>query len=172
MAEPDTVLRAGPSDLARRLIAAWAVAGGVVLLAVVLMSVVSVIGAAAFNTPFPGDFELVQMGVAVAAFAFLPYCQLTGANVTADIFTARAPDGLIALFRLIASVIALGFALLLFWRMWAGMFDYIRYRETTTILQIPHWIAFVPILISLALLAIAAILSIGEATRQIRALRR
>ena len=57
------------------------------MLLVVAMHTWSVIGNQ-FGMPFPGDFEMTEIGIANAAFAFLPYCQLTGANVTADIFTS------------------------------------------------------------------------------------
>jgi TRAP-type C4-dicarboxylate transport system permease small subunit len=152
----------------RTLAAAWAVAGGGVLLAVVVMSVASVVGGALFRTPFPGDFELVQMGVAVAVFAFLPYCQITRANVTADIFTMRASRRAIALMDLLGAIVAFGFAVVLVWRMSAGMRDYIRYAETTTILQIPHWAAFVPILASLALLALTSLVTLVDAAHAVR----
>ena len=65
----------------------------------------------------------------------------------------------------VASLLALGFALLLAWRMWAGMLDQRAYDYTTTILQFPHWIAFIPILISLALLAVAAVMTLSNAAR-------
>ncbi len=55
------------------------------------------------------------------------------------------------------SLVALGFALLLLWRMYYGMLDQRDYGYTTAILQVPIWCAFVPILISLALLALAAL---------------
>jgi TRAP-type C4-dicarboxylate transport system permease small subunit len=129
-----------------------------VLCAVVLINVASVIGSI-FGAPFAGDFELTQVGIAVAVFAFLPYAQLTGANVSADIFTARAGPRVVAALTGIGSLVALGFALLLLTRMSTGLADQKAYGYTTTILQFPHWIAFVPILISLALLALAALLS-------------
>ena len=47
-----------------------------VLIALILLTVVSVVGRALFSAPIPGDFELVEIGMAVAVFAFLPYCQL------------------------------------------------------------------------------------------------
>lgn len=144
----------------RRLITWWALGGGVVLLAVVLVNVVSVVGAAVVNKPFPGDFELTQMGVCIAAFAFLPYCQLTGSNVSADIFTSGLSQRAIVRLGVIGAVIALLFAGLLMWRMYAGMLDQKTYDYTTAILQIPHWWAFLPILASLALLAIAALISV------------
>jgi TRAP-type C4-dicarboxylate transport system permease small subunit len=160
--------RAGPR-LVRAVITGWALAGGLVLLALVAMNVVSVVGAALFGTPFPGDFEMTEVWVAVAAFAFLPYCQLTGANVTADIFTARAGRRTVAAFALLASLVAIFFSLLLFWRMYLGMLDQKAYNYTTTILQFPHWIAFIPILVSLALLAVAALVTLAEAGRDLRA---
>ncbi|WP_420336284.1 TRAP transporter small permease [Roseibium sp.] len=144
---------------ASRLITAWAILGGLLLLAVVGVNMVSIIGSV-FGKPFPGDFELTEMGVAVAVFTFLPYCQLVGANVSADIFTSGASKRTIAFFTLLGSLVALGFASLLIWRMYFGMLDQKEYDYTTTILQIPHWIAFIPILVSLTLLAVAAIVTL------------
>ena len=135
-------------------------------MAVVAMNVLSVIGGVVW-VPFPGDFEMTEIGVAVAAFSFLPYCELHGANVTADIFTARAGRRLLALFRLLASLVALGFAALLLWRMYEGMLDQKEYDYTTAILQFPIWVAFVPVLVSLALLAVAAFMTLTENGRDL-----
>ncbi|MEP3431283.1 MAG: TRAP transporter small permease [Roseibium sp.] len=147
--------------IANRLITYWALLGGGVLLLVVAVNMASIIGSV-FGKPFPGDFELTEMGVAVAVFAFLPYCQLIGANVSADIFTANASKRSIAFLTLLGSLVALGFAGLLIWRMYLGLLDQKEYDYTTTILQIPHWMAFVPILISLALLAVAAFVTLAR----------
>lgn len=158
--------RIGIPDAVERLVTFWALAGGMVLLAVVLMNVVSVVGAL-FGKPFPGDFEMTEVGVAVAAFTFLPFCQMTGANVTADIFTSRASPRTIAVTRLLSSLIAFLFALLLLWRMYLGMLDQKAYGYTTAILQFPIWQAFLPILASLALLALAAAITLLENFRVI-----
>ena len=156
---------AGLEGLARSLITCWALLGGGLLIAVVLVNVFSVVGGM-FGKPFPGDFELTEIGVAIAAFAFLPYCQLTGSNVTADIFTSFASRRWVAGFSLLASLVALGFGLLLLWRMSFGMLDQAEYGYTTAILQIPHWLAFLPILFSLALLAVAALLTARESLHE------
>lgn len=147
--------RTGVAGAARHLITGWALLGGVLLLVIVLINVASVVGGM-FWKPFPGDFELTEIGIAIAAFMFLPYCQLTDANVTADIFTMRAPARLVAGFKLLASAVALGFALLLLWRMYEGLESQRDYEYATAILAFPIWIGFVPILISLALLCMAA----------------
>ncbi|ASJ73210.1 TRAP transporter small permease [Granulosicoccus antarcticus] len=146
---------------ARHIVSIWALLGGAVLLAVIAINMLSVIGSV-FGRPFPGDFELTEMGVAIAAFAFLPYCQVTGANVTADIFTSRASPRWIAFLTLLGAVVALVFSVLLIWRMYFGMLDQKTYDYMTAILQVPQWIAFLPILISLALLALAAMTTIVE----------
>lgn len=153
--------RAGWTGAAARAIELWALAGGALLLGVVAINAASVIGGV-FGAPVPGDFELTEMGVAVAAFAFLPWCQLTGANVTADIFTARASPAWTARFTLAGAAVAFLFALLLLWRMWAGMEDQRNYDYVTAILSVPVWWAFPPILISLVLLALAAAVTLAE----------
>jgi TRAP-type C4-dicarboxylate transport system permease small subunit len=107
------------------------------------------------------------MLTAVSVFMFLPYCQLEGANVTADLFTARASPRTIALLELLAAAVALAFSLLLAWRMFHGLLDYRQYVETTTILRIPIWYAYLPALVSLALLAAAAVASLREALRDV-----
>lgn len=82
---------------------AVALIGGALLIAVASMVVVSVtlrsdlVGAAGV----PGDFELVQMATAIAAFCFLPLCQLRRGNIFVDTFTLKLPqrwrDGIDAL---------------------------------------------------------------------------
>ena len=151
--------RPDPFRAVSLLITGWAILGGFVLLAVVVMNVMSVIGGVVWK-PFPGDFEMTQIGVAIAAFSFLPYCELTGSNVSAEIFTSRAGVRTKAALKLLASILALGFSLLLLWRMSYGMLDQKEYNYTTAILSFPVWIGFLPILISLALLAVASVVTL------------
>lgn len=147
----------------RKIVELWALAGGLLLLGIVLVNTVSLAGNIFLRQPVPGDFELVEMGIAVAVFAFLPYCQITGANVSADIFTAWAGPRMVSVLSFVASLIALGFAVLLLWRMWAGLLDYREYREVTTIFQIPIWFALVPIIMSLFLLTLACLVTLFDA---------
>ena len=152
-------------SFALRVSTIWALLGGTVLTTVVLINVVSVIGAASIGEPIPGDLELTEIGVGIAVFSFLPYCQIIGANVSADIFTSRATPYWLSKFAVAASVVALVWAMLLFWRMWAGMLDQRVFNYTSTILQIPLWLAFVPVIVSLALLALSSVATLLEACK-------
>ncbi|MBO6825923.1 MAG: TRAP transporter small permease [Sneathiella sp.] len=154
--------------LVHRLCEFWALLGGLVLTLVVLVNAYSIFADLLFKTPFPGDFELTEMGVAIAAFTFLPYCQITGSNVTADLFTAGAGRRAIAVMSFLASLVALSFAGILLWRMSAGLIDYREYEEITGILSIPIWYGFVPALISLCLLALASFMTLVDVNDQHR----
>jgi TRAP-type C4-dicarboxylate transport system permease small subunit len=64
--------------------------GGGVLIAMMGLSVVSVIGRKFFDMPVQGDFELVQLGCAVCVAFFLPWCQIEKGHVIVDFFTVNA----------------------------------------------------------------------------------
>jgi TRAP-type C4-dicarboxylate transport system permease small subunit len=144
---------------ASKLIVGWALLGGFILLLVVLMTTYSSAAGFLIATPFPGDFELTEIGIAVASFTFLPYCQLTFANVSADVFTSKMSPSKVRFLSRIGSLVATAFSTLLIWRMYEGLLDYQMYLETTTILQIPIWYAFVPAIFSLLLLLLASIIT-------------
>jgi TRAP-type C4-dicarboxylate transport system permease small subunit len=163
---PAPSFRRGLPLLVERIATLWALAGGVLLLGVVAVNTWSIASRALGGRPFAGAFELTEVGVAVAVFTFLPYCQLVGANVTADIFTARAAPRTVAALALLASVVALGFALLLAQRMYLGLIDQRAFGYATTILNVPIWWAFVPIVGSLGLLALAALVTLMESARE------
>jgi TRAP-type C4-dicarboxylate transport system permease small subunit len=154
--------------LARLVIRYWALAGGIVLVALVVMTGTSALLNLLFNKPVPGDFEIVKHGVAIAAFAFLPYCQLSHANVTVDIFTESMSDRAKSAMVLLASLIAAIVAIALFRQMWLGMLDYIQYGEAMVSVPIKLWTAFPPALVSLVLLFVASLITAGESWAVVR----
>lgn len=145
----------------------WALLGGLLLLGIVGVTAVSVAMDLLRNAPIPGDFELVQLGCAVAVFAFLPWSQVSRGHVTVDIFTRRAGPRLRKATSAAGSALMMLFALLLLWRMGLGLFAYYDpvYPETTAILGIPVWLAFPPMLASCALWAAASAVTLVEDLR-------
>lgn len=161
--------RARLTGLTRAFIRFWAYGvGGLLLVVIVLMTAYSAASGFFFNKPLAGDFEIVQFGVAIAVFCFLPLAQMARANVIVDIFTMRASARARAAMDLLGAVVAAAFAVLLLWRMSGGMIDYYQHSEYTPIIGIPLWTAFPPILVSLFLLLIAALFSAAEAVGLLR----
>jgi TRAP-type C4-dicarboxylate transport system permease small subunit len=150
----------GPADRVGRalrgLSEAFALFGGLVLVAVMLLEVASILLRGLYGAPIPGDFEMVQIGCAVAVFAFLPWCELRGGNIFVDAFTTRL--GAAAKRALdSASHTLLGLlAALIAWRTAWGGVDLFEYNETTMVLGFPSWIGYVPATLSAALLAAVA----------------
>jgi len=108
-------------DLAAR---AWAWVGGLILVGLAGMTVVSVIGRkinAGGITGISGDYELVEAGCAIAIFAFLPLCQLRRGHVTVDILTNTFPLALQRFLTLVGDALVAVVAFVIMWRLYLGV---------------------------------------------------
>ena len=145
-----------------------AMLGGLVLLALIILSVLSITGRALVPIgfgPIPGDFELVQAGTAFGIFCFLPWCQLEGGHVTVDIlkrWLGSRVDALLAAGFNLLMTLAAAFIL---WRAYAGMQDKMRYNEVTFILQYPVWWGYAICLPLAALFAAVAAFTVYRSLR-------
>ncbi len=122
-----------------------AILGGLALVAITLVTVVSITGRAfvwAGLKPVPGDFELVEAGSAFAIFAFLPWCQLMRGHATVDVFTSFLSPKINRIIDLITELLMTAVITLITMQLWHGMWDKVRFRETTFILQFPVWWGF------------------------------
>ena len=145
-----------------------ALLGGLVLFALTLLTVISVVGRALFSAPIPGDFELVELGMAVAIFAFLPYCQIVRGNVIVDLFTTKASPRTKALLDGIGNLLFTAIAALLTWRVALGGIEIRSYNETTMVLQVPVWWGYVPAVVFLALLTIVCAYTVWRSVLEYR----
>lgn len=124
---------------------ALAILGGLVLILITLLTVVSITGRSMVDWglgPIPGDFELVEAFTAFAIFAFLPWCQLTRGHASVDVFTNFLSDRANRAIDLINELLMTIIIVLIAWRLWYGMLDKMAYNETTFILQFPVWWGF------------------------------
>lgn len=122
----------------------FAIAGGVLLLSIVVLTVVSVIGRYVFNTPIAGDYELTELACAVVVFAFFPYCHQTSANIVVDFFTVRLRNREKALLDSIHGLAFTVMAGLITWRLFVGGLNKFEDNETTLYLGIPVcWAYFI-----------------------------
>lgn len=135
---------------------ALAVFGGLVLFAIITLSVVTVLGRWLFAAPIQGDFELVQLGCAVCVACFLPYCQVQRGHVIVDFFTLKTGAGTKAMLDGFAAILLTLSAGVIAWRMLVGLIDVRAANESSMILGVPIWWAYGPMVAAFALLAAVA----------------
>jgi len=134
---------------------ALALAGGLVMLALTLMSLASIAGRALFAMPVPGDYELIQLGCAVAVASFLPLTQLRGGHVIVDFFTAKSGPRLRGALDAVGALLVALAGALIAWRMTLGAIGLREANDQTTILGVPTWYAVALMVPSFAMLALA-----------------
>lgn len=147
-----------------------AISGGLLVAALAVITVVSILGrwvagapvlsdmaTLAWVGPITGDYELVEMGTAIAVFLFLPYCHLRGGHVTVDLLVMHAPVMVQRLLAVVAEALFLVVAGLMTWRLYHGLLDKRRYMETSMLLDIPLWWGYVGGLLGFALLTLVCL---------------
>jgi TRAP-type C4-dicarboxylate transport system permease small subunit len=139
--------------------------GGLTFVALVLMSIVSIVGRKLASAPIPGDIEILQMCAAAACANFFAYCHLVGGDVKVDFFSARFPvriqHGLdaagSALFGLIGIVLA--------WRTAVAALSSQDSGETSVVLAWPLWLAQAGMVPGFVLMALAGLYMVGAHLR-------
>lgn len=167
--DPDADVQQGFGKALRYWVTALALLGGMVLVLLVAMSVVSILGRALFSKPIQGDYELAQMMSAMAVSLFLPYCHLRRAHILVDFFTAgaskRVKHWLDAIAGLLLTVIAAVFARQLF----IGMTDGQDSGETSMLLGLPVWWPYTALVVAFGSLSLTALyFTVIELTRGIK----
>ncbi|NYT69240.1 TRAP transporter small permease [Pusillimonas noertemannii] len=116
--------------------------GCLVLVLIALTSVISIIGRALSGFglgPIPGDFELVEIGTALAIFCFLPWAHLRRAHASVDLLSNVLSSRTTKAVEFLADLLMLACWAVLTWRMGVGMMDYQANGEVSFVLQIPVW---------------------------------
>lgn len=126
--------------LLERLAKLCAVAAGVLLTAITLMTCVSLIGRNTTGWTIVGDFELTGAAAGAAVALFLPWCQMRRGNVIVDFFTSRAGERTHAMLdRLGALLYALVLGLMA-WRTALGGLNAWNSKSGTMMIGFPEWI--------------------------------
>ncbi|MCM2296711.1 TRAP transporter small permease [Rhodoferax sp.] len=156
-ADPGAASRAfGPvGQLLFRASKVSAIMGGLMFVAIVLMSIISIVGRKLFAAPVPGDVEMLQMTAAFASASFFAYCHLNGGDVKVDFFTAKASPATVHRLDAFGSLLVGLFGAVITWRAAVGAFAIKAAGETSMILGWPVWIAQVLMVPGFLLLALA-----------------
>ncbi len=136
MFRDDSVLGRMAVGLARTM----AAMGGMMLIALIGLIVVSVAGRALLwlgLKPVRGDYELVEVGIGFAVFAFLPLAHLTRGHAVVTLLTDRFPATFTRWILVVTDFFVLIAAGFIAWRLWFGMLDRYARGETTQLLRMP-----------------------------------
>ncbi|MCF6327079.1 MAG: TRAP transporter small permease [Devosiaceae bacterium] len=119
-----------------------AIVGGIVLVAIALITLVSVIGRALIPfglRPLRGQFELVEAGTLFAVCAFLPWCHLKKGHASVAVFTDFFGARINKIIDFAGDLLLAILALLMARQLGLGMFDKIEFGETSFLLRYPIW---------------------------------
>ena len=149
-----------------------ALAGGGALIVLIVLTCLSIIGRVFVPLdigigPIRGIYDITEIGISAAVFAFLPLAQLRETHAWVNLFQWAIPrrinQGLDLLFNLaMAFVATVGSH-----RLYLGMQDKITYGETTLIAQIPVWQGHALALIGAFGFVLVAIFCVIRAARRL-----
>ena len=141
-----------------------AIAGGLVLVFAILVTVTSVV-MARFGRPILGDIEIVSLAAGVAIALFLPYCQMQGGNVVITIFTDRLPQRWRAGLDLVMTIAFAVVVVVLTWRLMQGGIDAYGRGRASMFLQLPQSWGFAGATLGMALWVVVTLFTTVEAWR-------
>ena len=135
--------------------ARWmALAGGLVLVGILVLVVVSVVGRKLFAVPVPGDVELTSVTAAVASAWFFPWCFAVSGDVKVDFFTNRWSRRSIATLEAVGALLVTVLAATIAWRTSVAAVSIHEFGEISAILGVPTWISYAGMVPGFALLAL------------------
>jgi TRAP-type C4-dicarboxylate transport system permease small subunit len=160
------------NTLAEHLARFLALAGGAVLLAVTALTCVSIAGRALVPLdigvgPIRGIYDMTEIGMAAAVFAFLPWAQLREAHARVDLFQWAIPQKMDQLLDLLFNAAMAFVAAVGTYRLYLGMQDKISFGETTLIAQIPVWQGYAAGLVGAVGFVIVALFCTLRAARRL-----
>mgnify|MGYP006271814393 FL=1 len=152
----------GVDRFLQRLCDISATIGGIVLVAIASVTVVSVVGRAFFSHPILGDVELVQLGCAVVVASFLPYTQFRRGNIIVDFFTTGASEQTQNFLDGVGTLLYTLMMALITWRVAVGGIDIHDNQETSMLMALPLWIPYMLMIPGLVLCTLIGLIQTLE----------
>lgn len=155
------------SERAERLITLWALAGGLLLLLIVLATAINAAGftidsiAGLWGENFPGlsGYEDgVTLLVGAAALAMFPYCQMHGGHAVVDVFMQYAPRWANKAVFNLSAILTVMLAVFLAYMLIQGVQELKQDNVETAVLAWPVWVFAATSVVSCLLWALSAVL--------------
>ena len=167
--DDDIVVKPDRKGLARqldRVVTWWALSGGFVFVALVVMSIISIVGRKLFSAPIEGDMELLMMGAAVGSAAFLPVCEMHDHHIKVDALTTWMSARARAALDTVAHTLLMLASSVITWRTALYTIESHENTEVSALLLIPLWQPVMLLVPSFALLAAAALYRLMVSAQQ------
>ncbi|NLQ18344.1 TRAP transporter small permease [Marinomonas sp. M1K-6] len=126
-----------------RLSSLFALAGGFIMLMLAAITVASIIGRTTIGQSIEGDYEITEMGLAMAVFLFLPECYIKKGHVVVDLFTAHCKPSTLHKLDTLSDLIFTLVAFLFVYRMGLSGFEAKEYMEQSILLALPTWWTYI-----------------------------
>ena len=120
-----------------------AIAAGVLLTTITLMTCASLIGRNTTGWTIVGDFELTGAATGAAVALFLPWCQVRRGNIIVDFFTVRASAPTRAWLDRIGALLLAVMMALMSWRSFLGGLSASKTQAGSMMLGFPEWAVYV-----------------------------
>jgi TRAP-type C4-dicarboxylate transport system permease small subunit len=152
----------------------WAIAAGLVVLAIVLVTVVNV-GAFTLDRALafagidvrglPGYEDFVRLAVSAAALMFIPWCQARRGHVAVDFFVEMMPAALQRFLDGVWLLLTSCLGVFLAWWLTLGMLETHADNALSRVLGWPEWPFYLPGIISMLLWSVIAALQLAGRER-------
>ena len=129
----------------------FALTGGFIMLVVATVTVASIIGRTTIGQSIEGDYEITEMGLAMAIFLFLPACYIRKGHVIVDLFTANCKPNTLLTLEIISDIVFTVISFTFAYRMSLSGMEAKEYLEQSMLLELPTWWTFIIGVISMTL---------------------
>lgn len=110
----------------------------VLLMAMMLITVVDVIGRYGLQQPLPGAYELIELMLAIVIFTALPLVCLRDENITVTILIEHFPSRTRQIHAGVVSLLCAGVLAAVAWRLYAHAAQLASYGDVTMFLRLPR----------------------------------
>jgi TRAP-type C4-dicarboxylate transport system permease small subunit len=140
-----------------RLCKLFAVLGGILLLLIAAMTMVSIFGRFFFDAPIRGDFEMTKQGMGLVVASFIPYCILNGGNLIVDFFTTKASENTQRVLDTVGALFTAAGLLMFAYKATEAIADVRESNEVSGNIDLPVWWIYAGMAPSLWLAVLAGV---------------
>ena len=149
-------------------VTSWLARIAAFLLALVaVMTFSDVIARYVFNAPFTFTVEMTELAMGLIVYLGVGLTTHANGHIVVDVVTLRLSDRARALLALVTNALALGFLLLMVWRLWLRADFLLAKGDTTQVWGIPFWPVAFAIALGSVFLLTGVLLHLIDACRRV-----